>query len=455
MHNPPHRPPHRPTRRAALLGAAALLAGCDTITDTADSIFGDTKTRLPGDRRPVLSTDRRLEVDEGARQAVTLPPPTAHADWPQAGAGVGHAPGNPALGAPLAEAWRVSVGTGSGYRRRLVASPISDGRMLYTIDAEGQVMASDVANGRRAWRFDTTPKEDRDGQLGGGLGLADGVLYCVTGLAEAMALNPADGSVKWRVKLPAPARGAPTIANGRVFVPTIQNQVVALKTADGEKLWTHTGQPVVAMALGMPAPAVDGDTVVAGLASGEIVALRATDGRPIWTETLGSGNRGNSLADIAGVSGLPVIDRGRVFVTAQGGSTVALDLRSGRRLWERDVPSAETPWVVGDWLFLLTAQMEVACLGRNDGRVRWLRALPRWKDEARRRDPITWGGPVVAGGRLLVTSNQGEMLELAVADGAPISRLKLPSPALLAPAIFGGTLYLLTETADLVAIRGA
>ncbi len=446
---------HNLTRRAALLGAAGLLAACDTITDTADSIFGDRKTPLPGERRPVLSSDRRLEVDDGPRTPVTVPAATERSDWLQAGGNLGHSAGNPSLGSPLAEAWRASVGSGSSFRRRLVAPPISDGKTLFTVDAEGVVMATDAASGRRAWRFDTTPKEDEDGQLGGGLGLADGVLYCVTGLAEALALDPTNGSVKWRVRLPAPARGAPTISGGRMFVPTIQNQVVALKTTDGDKLWTYAGSPITAMALGLPAPAVEGDMVVCGLATGELAAIRATDGRPIWTETLGSGNRGNSLADIAGVSGLPVIDRGRVFVTAQGGATVALDLRSGRRLWERDVASAETPWPVGDWLFLLTTAMEVVCLGRNDGRVRWLRALPRWRDEARRRDPITWGGPMVAGGRLLITGNNGEMLELAVADGEPLSRLKLPSATLLAPAVFGNTLYLLTESAELMAVRGA
>lgn len=441
------------SRRAALLGAASLLAACDTITDAADSILGERKNPLPGERRAVLTEDRPLEVDPGAGTAVTLPAEENRADWPQAGGGVTHGGGNPALGSPLGEAWRSSIGAGSGYRRRLVAPPVSDGRAIFAVDAEGQVSALDAGNGRRVWRFDTTPKDEGELPLGGGLALADGVLYCVTAGAEAMALDPASGEVKWRKPLPAPARGAPAVAGGRLFVPTIENQVVALKAEDGERLWAYRGNPVTAMALGLPAPAVEGETVVAGLASGEVVAINATTGRAIWTEALGV-SRGSSLVDIAGVSGLPVIAGGRVYVTAQGGAAAALDLRSGRRLWDRDVPSSETPWLAGDWVFIRTNQMELACLGRQDGRIRWVRALPRWKDETRRRNAITWSGPVVAGGRLIVTGNHGEMLELAAADGEPISRLRLPGPALLAPAIFGGTLYLLTEDADLVAIRG-
>ena len=104
---------HNMTRRAALMGAAGLLSACQATDDLANSIFGDSKPPLPGQRRPVLSTDRPLEVDAGPRVAVTLPPPVARTDWPQVGGGLGHAPGNPALGSPLAEVWRASVGASS------------------------------------------------------------------------------------------------------------------------------------------------------------------------------------------------------------------------------------------------------------------------------------------------------------------------------------------------------
>lgn len=442
------------SRRAALMGAAGLLTACDTINDLTDSVLGDRKTPLPGDRRSALNDDRPIEVDRGPATPVTVPPAEPRANWPQAGGGLTHAPGNPALGSPLGEAWRLSVGTGSGYRRRMVASPISDGRSIFVVDATGLVSAVDAASGRRTWQFDTTPDDEGEIPLGGGLGLADGVLYCVTATAEALALDPANGTVKWRVTLPAPARGAPTIAGGRVLVPTIENHLVALKTADGEKLWTYKASPVTAMALGLPAPAVEGDTIVAGFASGEVVAIRATDGRAIWTEALGV-TRGTSLADISGVSGLPVIVNGRVYVTSQGSATVSLDLRAGRRLWDREVGSGETPCVVGEWMFVRSNTQDLVCFERASGRIRWVRSLPRWKNEEKRRDAIIWGPPTVAGGRLIVTGNHGEMLELQVADGEPVSRLKLPGPTLLAPVVFGGSMYLLTEEAELVAIRGA
>ncbi|MCO6418575.1 PQQ-binding-like beta-propeller repeat protein [Siccirubricoccus sp. KC 17139] len=440
------------TRRAALLGSAGLLAGCETITDTFDNVFGERKRPLPGERRPVLAAERPLGVDEGDVRPIDLPAPEAVAEWPQAGGTISHAPGHPALGTGLRQAWSSSIGSGSGYRRRLVAPPVVAGGTAYASDVYGEVTALDAATGRRRWSFDTRPDRDSDGALGAGLGFAEGTLYVATGMAELLALNPEDGKPRWRVSLPAPARGAPTIAGNRIYVPTTENQLLALSVEDGSRLWTYRGQPTTTMALGLPAPAVMGEIVVAGFGSGELAAIRAGDGRAAWSETLASA-RGGGLADIAAITALPVIDRNRVFATGLGGITISIDLRSGRRIWEREVASAETPWAAGDALFLVSTGGDLVCFGRDDGRVRWLRSLGRYRDEEKRRDPLTWGPPLLAGGRLLVTNTLGQMVEVNPVDGELIARNRLSAACLQAGAVAGETLYLLTEDANLVAMR--
>jgi outer membrane protein assembly factor BamB len=442
------------TRRTALLGGTGLLAGCESITEGFDRIFGERKVPLPGERRPVLAAERPLGVDPGDARAVTLPPVTEWSAWPQAGGSATHAVGHPALGTGLRQAWSTSVGRGASYRRRLVAPPIVAGGLVFTMDAFGQVTALDAATGRQRWSFDTRPEKERDGALGGGIAWEGGVLYAVTGLAEAMAIDPATGQPGWRVALPAPARGAPTVASGRLFVPTTENHLLSLSTTDGQRQWTYRGQPTTTMVLGLPAPAVEGDVVVAGFASGELAAIRVADGRIIWSETLASA-RGGGLADIAAITALPVIDNGRVIAAGLGGIAIALDLRSGRRLWEREVAVGETPWVVGDWVFLVTTGGDLACIGRDDGRVRWVTALGRFANPERRRDPITWGPPVLAGGRLLVAGSHGRMVEVNPADGERAGEIRLPGGATLEPAVVDGTLFVLTDDAYMAAFRGA
>ena len=50
-------------------------------------------------------------------------------------------------------------------------------------------------------------------------------LYVATGYAQVLALDPADGKVIWRQNVGAPVHSAPTVADGRVFVVTVENEL--------------------------------------------------------------------------------------------------------------------------------------------------------------------------------------------------------------------------------------
>jgi outer membrane protein assembly factor BamB len=441
-------------RRAALLATAGLLGGCETF----DSIFGTTKKPLPGERRSVLTTDRDLAPDPStAAEPVTLPAPVAMADWPLAGGNAAHAPGHLALPGNLAEAWRSSIGAGTGYRQRITTGPVIGGGSVFAADAFGVVSAFDLAQGGRRWRFDTRPEDDDAGAIGGGCALSNGVLYVASGMGEVLAMAPADGAVRWRVKLPAPSRGAPAVADGRIMIPTIDNQLVCLSAEDGKRLWSYRAQNALTVPLGLPAPAIEGDIVVAGFASGELVALRALDGRVVWTESAAGAAVAGGLADVQGIRALPVIDRGRVFAMGVNRTTVAVDLRSGRRLWERELGGTETPAVAGDWVFLISDNGNLAAVGREDGRVRWITPLNEagTERERERRKGARYAAPILAGGRIILPSTLEEALIVDPATGQVAGSLRLPGAVSLPGAVAGNMLVFVTDDGSAVAYRGS
>ncbi|MFT8243719.1 PQQ-binding-like beta-propeller repeat protein [Roseomonas sp. BN140053] len=451
----------RATRRGLLrgtgmLGAAGLLAGCDTLED----LFGSSKKPLPGERLPLLGTNNRaISADPAAaRQPLVLPAARPVSSWPQVGGDAAHAVGHVALSSEtLREAWRGSVGTGSGYRRRMTAGPVASADTVYAADAYGVLGAFSLDRGGRRWQFDTRPDKDDVGAVGAGCALDGNTLYVATGLAEVLAMDPATGTVRWRVRTPAPTRGAPTVADGRIFVVTLENHLLALSAEDGRRLWVYRGQPVTAVPLGLPAPAVSGETVVAGFPSGELVSLRATDGRVLWTEALSAppGERRGGIADIAGVRAAPAIVEGTVLAVGQGGSTIAVDLRSGRRLWEREVGGATDPAVAGDWMFLVSTDAELVALSRTTGQVRWLTPLnPPTPPGGRRREPASFGSPLLINGRILVPGSGSEAVLVDPAEGDITGRLPLPGPVLLPAAVAGNQVLVLTEDGTLAALRG-
>jgi outer membrane protein assembly factor BamB len=418
-----------------------------------DSWFGTEKTPLPGTRVAVLVPSTGLEIASGSAVRVTLPRPAANAAWPQAGGVASHDMEHPALADAISRAWSSGIGAGGGYRRKITAQPIVASGLVFTMDSDAVVAAFDAATGRQAWSTSTEDAENRSTNIGGGIAFDGGIVYAATGRADLLALDAASGAIKWRVKLPAGARAAPTVVEGRLFIPLIDSQLVAFAAADGAKAWTYQASSAEPIVLGLPSPAFALGLLVAGFGSGELVALNPTTGSAVWSESLAAARGRTSLADVSSVRGRAVIKDGRVYAVSLGQQLAALDLRSGRRLWEREVGSAETPWVAGDYLFLVTADARVTAIALADGQVAWVTQLDAYENMEKKTDPIRWLGPVLAGDRLVLAGTDGTALSLSPYTGQILGKQELSGKASVAPVVAGGTLYIVTDDATLAAFR--
>jgi outer membrane protein assembly factor BamB len=433
-----------------VLALAPLLVGCEWFK----GLFSERKDKLPGERVSALALEHRLEPDPALATAeIRLPRPVKNADWPQAGGVPSHALQHLALGGPLREVWSRSIGDGASRYGRVLSQPVVEGDRVFALDARDVVIAFDAKSGKELWRNDVKPGAERSHAFGGGLAVAGGRVFVTSGYGQVLALDATNGNEIWRQQASAPIRGAPTVADGRVFAITVENQLDALSADDGHRLWTHNGIPEPAGLLGAASPAVEGDIIIVPYTSGELFALRVENGRPLWTDSLATARPLGALATLADIRGRPVIDRGRVYAVSHSGRMVAIDLRTGDRVWEQDVGGTHSIWVAGDYLYLLANDVDLLCLLRQDGRVRWVRELPRYEDPQKKEDPVRWAGPVLAGDRLIVVASNGEALSVSPYTGKPLGRVEFPDAVFLDPIVANDTLYVLTDDAELIALK--
>lgn len=440
-------------RRLLLAGAgASLLAGCGEGTWLGEN----APPPLPGERKSVLLIEDQLSADPRlATLNVTLPAPMRNSDWPQLGGGPTHAPQHLDAAGSLTVAWRTSVGSGAGGGSVLLGAPVVARGSVFTVDAEGTVHAVSAAGGQSQWEFYPEEAEEVDRLAGGAVAYADGRLFVAGGNGTVFALDAGSGAEVWRRPIRAPIRSAPTVAEDKVLVPTADAQLYALDAATGEVLWQHAGLFEQAGILGGASPAVANGIVVAAYPSGEVVALSLSSGEQLWSDTVLRPRRTLAIGTIADIVGDPVIAGDRVFVAGVSGEMAAFDLERGVREWTADVTSTQTPWIAGNFLFVLTERGEVVCLVDQGGRIRWVTGLPARvdPDEADSR-PIGWIGPVLVSGRLLLASSEGELVTLSPETGERLGSLDIGGGGVsVAPAIADGTVFFLTNNATLVAVR--
>ena len=164
------------------------------------------------------------------------------------------------------------------------------------------------------------------------------------------------------------------------------------------------------------------------------------------------------VAQLSAISGRPAIDGNMVFAVSHSGRMGAVNMKNGQRVWARNIGGTETPWVAGNTVFVVSLKGVVYALTREDGKVRWHTDLNKIPEDAakkrkKKKSAPSWSGPVLAGGRLLLVSSNGQLAALSPSDGRVIDRRAIGGRYLIPPVIAGGMVYLLSNGGQLTALR--
>ena len=377
----------------------------------------------------------------------------ANTEWAQPGGNAAKSMGHLALGGSPSRIWTAAIDGGSN-RQRLGAAPVVADGKVFVVDVDADVHAFSADTGAIQWTAHLWDSEaNKPARFGGGVSHDSGRVYATDGLGDVVALNAGDGSVAWRAKPGGPLRGAPTVANGQVYVLSLDNQLFALDQNNGSVLWTGSASVETQGVFGVAAPSAASGTIVAGFSSGELNAYRYENGRSLWQDALSRTSISTSVSSLADIDADPVIEDGRVYAVGQGGRMVAIEIATGQRLWEQNFASIATPWLAGEWLFVITDDARLVCLSRANGKVRWIGQLQAFRNVDKRKGTYTWFGPVLAGDRLWLTNSRGELVGASPADGSVQVTIKAAKSFTLPPVVANQTIYVLDQQGRISAYR--
>ena len=437
------------TKLVVLTLAALAASGCGIFKK------GTPKTPVLGDRVAVLEAELDATVDPAtAALPFSLAEPVVNTEWAQAGGNASKSMPHLALGQSLGEAWSVSIGNAGNLSARLAAAPVVADNKIFTIDTQSTVRAFNAQTGASVWATQFGTERGNSASLfGGGVAYDNGRIYASNGLGYVAALDARNGGVIWQVHPTGPLRGSPTVSGDTLYVISQDNQIYSLKTSDGTTNWSQAAALEIAGVFGSASPAVGQGTVVAGFSSGELNAYRYENGRNVWQDQLARTSIRTSVASISDVDAHPVIDGGQVIAVGQGGRMVSLELISGQRQWEINIAGISKPWVAGEWVFVVSDDAKLLSVNRANGKIRWITQLPAFRNEKKKAGPIRYRGPVLAGGRLILASSEGTLVNVDPANGGFQSQTNIRASVNLSPIVANQTLYILDENGRLHAFR--
>lgn len=436
-----------------LLLLSTSLAACSHLPSWMGG-SSEPKVKLQGERRIALPVDSKLEVDAGLKNMpASLPNATANDSWAQSNGNFTAATGNLA-GGKFTSKNSADAGKGNEFTHTLIPDPVVSGGTVFAMDSAGIISAHDAADiSKVKWISKAVADSDENEVFGGGMAVDSGVLYAVTGQGPVAALNATDGKTIWQKNFTVPMRGAPRVSGEHVILMTIDSQTYGLSAKTGDILWQHRGIDEPAVVMNSVSPAISGDDVLVPYSSGELYALSLADGKELWSDVLLQNKHTEAGAMVTGIGGDPVLDGVVAFVVGSSGLTVAIDTSRSQRVWQRQAGSINTPWLAGDELFVLTTDNVLVDFEKYTGKIRWTTALDSYNDPKDKKDPISWRGPVLVNGKLLVIGSDGKMVLVSAASGKIVETRDIPDNILTYPVVAGGKLYLVGQDATLYSFQ--
>jgi outer membrane protein assembly factor BamB len=114
-------------------------------------------------------------------------------------------------------------------------------------------------------------------------------------------------------------------------------------------------------------------------------------------------------------------------------------------------------------VFAVSKTGQLICAARDSGQIYWMRDLNKGFKSRRVggvfgllghvTTPPIWSSPVLVDSRLVLVGSSGELVAVDAKTGDIQKRVDLGAPALLSPIAAGDTLYVLTDSAELIALR--
>ncbi len=340
------------------------------------------------------------------------------------------------------ELWKKNNGVGTD-EQYLKLAPVIVNQRLYVADSAGNVGAMDAINGKRLWQKKISASESVDGKSGwfrgsdihitGGPGYGENTLMIGSQEGEVISLSAENGSELWRTRVSSEILSPPQRTADVAIVRTIDGKVFGIDANKGRRLWIYDRTVPPLTLRGTSTPAIDSGIVVAGFDGGKMAALDVRTGKLLWETSISAARGRSELERMVDIDSEPMIVDGVVYIATFQGQVAAVQLETGRILWSNDLSSYAGFSADEQSIYVTDEDSHVWALDRINGTI-------LWEQENLHARAVTAPGAV--GDQIVVGDLEGYLHWINKKTGEFSARLRLcRKPVIAKPIVVGKIVY--------------
>ena len=332
--------------------------------------------------------------------------------------------------------WSVGVGDGQG-KGLYQLQPVISGDVIYAASSEGEVKAVDRERGKVLW------KTELDSALSGGVGFYEGFLLLGSSDGYVLKLAADSGELLWSSRLQGEILAPPQGDGNVVIAQSYDGKLQGLDFASGDKLWTYDSNVPVLTIRGTSTPILRNGVVYAGFANGRVLAFNAENGAILWEVRVAISQGRSEIERIVDVDGTMALLGNELYAASYQGRVVAIDVSSGRKLWQKDVSSFSGVAQGFGNVYVTDEDGTLSAYLRNGQGLRWQQDALGYRQLSR---------PTPISSYVAVADYEGYVHLVSQVDGEMVGRVKAGGGGARADMLAdGNTLYVFTNDGKLIA----
>lgn len=330
----------------------------------------------------------------------------------------------------------LSSGQGEGFNRLQMAQ---FGDVVYVAGSEGDISAVSIEQGGVIW------SEDYEMPMAGAIGLGKGKIFAGTTDGEVLAIDADTGDLIWQVSIQGEVLSPPQ-GNGKVVaVQSYDGKLHGLDARDGSSLWTFDSNVPVLTLRGTSSPIFYGDIVIAGFGNGKVAAFDGETGTLRWETRIAIAQGRSEIERMVDIDGTLKLVGSTLYVVTYQGKLAAVDVITGRRLWQQDASSYVGVDQGFGNIYVSDQQGSLMAYYKSGQGLRWEQAALGRRGLSR---------PSVLRSWVAVADIEGYVHLISQVDGHFVGRVKVDSDGIRADMqSIGSVLYVLTNNGELHALR--
>ncbi|HVT63437.1 MAG TPA: outer membrane protein assembly factor BamB, partial [Legionellaceae bacterium] len=338
----------------------------------------------------------------------------------------------------LEKLWSVDVGKSSQTHTYYKLKPVVQGNTIFTAEASGRVSAVAGKEGRILW---TNPLKHH---VISGPSVGHGYVIVGTNQGTLIALSQTDGHMLWEQQMSEDALSKSAIDAQRVVAKTIDGHLYAFNLASGKQLWTiDHGSPSLILKASS-SPIIVGNAVIVGYSDGKLDAVDLETGRMIWQRSIAYANGASDVERLVDIDADPIIRGHIAYLASYQGYIGALNLEDGQFKWSKRASVYKNMAIDNDTLYVSDSHDVIWAYDLQTGHI-------KWKQNALSGYGIT--EPVLQGSYLILGDKMGQIHVLSKASGHMIGREKTDGAITISPSLYKNKLLIMTSKGDLQAYQ--